>query len=497
MSLLPPASYSNNPKLFNISHRRLVTPPEYRAQPKLEFIPQRVNPLILRLAVLVLPILLRFRLRPWLPAGIAEVKVTNGETLAKFYQQFQAGKNRLLFAFRHVEVDDPLSLMYLFTRTLPRTARKLDISLQYPFYSHFMYDRGMTMWAGKWLGWVFSRLGGISIHRSKRLDREVIRTLRDLLVNGKMPMLIAPEGATNGHSEVVSPLEPGTAQLGIWCAEDLQKANRDEEVFIIPISIRYYYVTSIWLNLDRLLSKLEADCGLPVQRIGKSADEIHEDIFYQRLLDLSNYVITQMEGFYGHFYNCQFPDSHSGETSEEALVIRLHRLLEQALQVCEQYFHIPSLGTIIDRCRRIEEAGWNRIYRRDIADIQTLSPFERGLADWMAHESTIRMRHMRLVESFVAVTKNYVLEKPSPERFAETTLIIFDAIARIKGIKVPRRPRLGWRKPQLTIGTPISVTEYWLNCQRDSPKEHRQAMKQAVTDLTAELQIALEGMIYS
>ncbi len=481
--------------MFNINHHRLVTPPEYRAQPKLKFIPQRVNPLILRLAVLMLPILLRFRFRPWLPAGIAEVKVTNGETLAEFYHRFQAGKNRLLFAFRHVEVDDPLILMYLFTRTLPRTARKLDISLQYPFYSHFMYDRGMTMWAGKWLGWVFSRMGGISIHRSKQLDRGVIRTLRDLLVNGKMPMLIAPEGATNGHSEVVSPLEPGTAQLGIWCAEDLQRANRGEEVFIIPISIQYYYANSIWLNLDRLLSKLEADCGLPVQRIGKSADEMHQDIFYQRLLDLSGYVITQMEGFYGHFYNCQFPDTHLCELSEAALVIRLHTLLDKALQVCEQYFHIQPQGSVIDRCRRIEEVGWNRIYRQDIADIKALSPFDRGLADWMAHESTIRMRHMRLVESFVAVTKNYVLEKPSPERFGETTLIIFDAIARIKGIKVPRRPRLGWRKSQVTIGTPISATQYWLSCQRDSPKEHRQAVKQAVNDLTAELQAALEGMI--
>ncbi|MDJ0798233.1 MAG: 1-acyl-sn-glycerol-3-phosphate acyltransferase [Calothrix sp. MO_167.B12] len=481
--------------MFNPNDHRVVTPPEYRAQPKLKFIPQQVNPFILRLAVLMLPILLRLRLRPWLPAGITEVKVSNAETLATAYQQFQAGKTRLLFAFRHSEVDDPLSIIYLFTRTLPRTARKLGISLQYPFYSHFMYDRGMTMWAGKWLGWVFSRLGGIPIHRGKKLDREAIRTARDLLINGKMPMTIAPEGATNGHSEVVSPLEPGTAQLGFWCVEDLQKAHRSEEVFIVPIGIQYYYVTLPWSKLDWLLSKLEADCGLPVQRIGKSAGEMHQDIFYQRLLDLSEYVITQMEEFYRHFYNCQFPDHHAYESDEAVLVIRLQTLLDRALQVCEQYLQLQPQGNVIDRCRRIEEAGWNRIYRQDVADIQTLSPFERGLADWIAHESSIRMRHMRLVESFVAVTGTYIQEKPSPERFAETTLIIFDAIARIKGIKVPRRPRLGWRRSQVTIGTPISVTQYWLTCKRDSHREHRQAVKKAVNDLTTELQIALEGMI--
>jgi len=49
---------------------------------------------------------------------------------------------------------------------------------------------------------------------------------------------------------------------------------------------------------------------------------------------------------------------------------------------------------------------------------------------------------MRLVESFVAVTGTYVLE-PTFERFAETALLMFDMLARIKGDKLPHRPRLG------------------------------------------------------
>ncbi|MGK7929634.1 MAG: lysophospholipid acyltransferase family protein [Spirulina sp.] len=475
------------------SRDRVVTPPEYRAQPKLEFIPQRANSVLLRLVVSILPILLRFRLRPWLPAGISEIQVTNGKTLAEFYQRFQAGKVRLLFAFRHVEVDDPLSLIYTFSRTLPRTARKLGISLRYPFYSYVIYERGMTIWAGKWLGWLFSRFGGIPIHRGKRLDREAIRMARALLVDGRMPLTIAPEGATNGHSELVSPLEPGTAQLGVWCVEDLRKANRSEEVFIVPIGIQYRYVVPPWSKLDWLLSTLEADCGLAVQRIGRSASETHREIFYQRLLNLSEFAIAQMEAFYQRYYNCPFPDRYPGDTPEKILVARLQVLLDKALRVCEEYFQLQPQGNAIDRCRRIEEAGWNRIYTREKGKV--LPPFQRGLADWVAHESAIRMRHMRLVESFVAVTGTYLQEKPSVERFIETTFIIFDAIARIKGIKIPRRPRLGWRKSYVTIGTPISVTQFWLRCQEESPGKHRQGVKKAVKLLTAELQAALEGMI--
>ena len=97
---------------------------------------------------------------------------------------------------------------------------------------------------------------------------------------------------------------------------------------------------------------------------------------------------------------------------------------------------------------------------------------------------------MRLVESFVAVTENYVKEKPTAERFAETLWILFDTLERIKGKKMPRRPYLGKRKVKITIGEPICVTERW-----DSYQSSRKAAKEAVNNLTKDLQSALEEMI--
>jgi len=88
-----------------------------------------------------------------------------------------------------------------------------EVFLQYPFI-RTLYERGMPLWAGACLvgcclGWGFH-------HRGKHLT-DGLRTARDLLANGKLPMTVAPEGGTNGHSEIVSPLEPGVAQLG-FCA---------------------------------------------------------------------------------------------------------------------------------------------------------------------------------------------------------------------------------------------------------------------------------------
>ncbi|MDF2388350.1 1-acyl-sn-glycerol-3-phosphate acyltransferase [Nostoc ellipsosporum NOK] len=462
-------------------------------QPPLKFIPQRFNPLVLQILSWFLPLILRFRTRPWLPAGIVHIEAKNTEVLAQLYQQFQAGKIRLLIAFRHPEVEDPLCMLYLLSRIVPKVARQQGIPLQDLVHSYFLYDRGMTVWAGNWLGWLFSQVGGVPVRRGRRLDRQAIQTARELFANGKLPIAVAPEGGTNGHSGIVSPLEPGVAQMGFWCVEDLQKASRPETVVIVPIGIQYRYIQPPWSKLNWLLSKLEADSGLPVQSINQSNIDSSPEIYHQRLCRLAEHLITEMEEFYRRFYHQDIPKTISNVEStspNEVLIARLHRLLDKALQVTEEYFGVQPQGNFIDRCRRLEEAGWNYIYREDLADINTLPPFKRGLADWIAEEADLRMRHMRLAESFVAVTANYIQQQPSSERFAETILLIFDMLSRIKDTTLPGRPSLGWKEAQITVGEPISVTERASSSQAD-----RQAARQGVANLTKDLQVALEKLI--
>ncbi|WP_028083844.1 lysophospholipid acyltransferase family protein [Dolichospermum circinale] len=462
----------------------------HSTQPPLKFIPQFHNPLVVKIISWFLPLILRVRTRPWLPAGIVNIEAKNAEVLAELYHEFQAGKVRFLIAFRHPEVEDPLSMSYLLSRIVPKVARKKGIKLKYPLHSYFMYERGMTIWAGNWLGSLFSRLGGIPIRRGKRIDRTAISQARELFATAEMPIAIAPEGGTNGHSSIVSPLEPGVAQLGFWCVEDLKKANREEQVFIIPIGIKYSYVNPPWKRIDWLLSKLELDSGLPVRKTSEIGQE-REEILYQRVVGLSEYLISEMEEFYRRFYHQEFPDIITCEIPKnEILITRLHRLMDAALKIAEQYFNIQPQGNFIDRCRRLEDAGWNYIYRDDIADIQSLSPFQRGLADWVAQEADLKMQHMRIAESFVAVTANYILEKPTPERFAETILLMFDMLSRIKDSTLPGRPRLGWKQAMISVGEAISINERWENCQGN-----KQTLRKGVSDLTQDLQMILEGLI--
>lgn len=460
-----------------------------QVQPRLEFIPPNFNPLVFQACEFVLPLWLRSR------TNIVEIKAENLDTLIDLYQQFQSNKIRFLMAFRHPSVDDPYSLMYLLTKLLPKAAKQQGISLQKPTIAHFIYDRGIPLWAGSYIGWLYSQLGGTPIHRGK-LDRAGLRSIRQLFVDGQFPMMASPEGATNGHNEIVSPIEPGIAQMGFWCVEDLLAAKRSEEVFLVPIGIQYHYINPPWASLEKLLTQLEIDSGLSenssiefVPPDGVKFTSEREAILYKRLYRLGFHILGLMEHFYTRFYHKTLPEIPSSSVSNpsELLFLKLQALLDTALKVAEESFNIPTKGNVIDRCRRLEQAGWDWIYREDIKNLEALSPLEKGLADRIAEEASLRMWHMRLVESFVAVTGKYVYEKPSVERFAETTLLLWDMLTRIKGNNPFKRPQLGKQRVEIAIGNPLSVSSRW-----DTYKASR---RKAVNDLTQDLQTALEKMI--
>ncbi|NES92195.1 MAG: 1-acyl-sn-glycerol-3-phosphate acyltransferase, partial [Okeania sp. SIO2B9] len=266
---------------------------------------------------------------------------------------------------------------------------------------------------------------------------------------------------------------------------------------IVPIGIQYKYLGEPWENIERLLSKLEKDSGL----FSSSENLFHQQklapsALYQRLLRLGVHLLEKMEEFYRKFYHRDLPKSTQESSSQQSLIddqmnemiaTRLNALLDVALEVAEEYFQIQANGNFIDRCRRLEQAGWDFIYREDIENLATLSPLDRGLANRLAQEASLRMWHMRLVESFVAVSGKYITEKPTVERFSDTTLLIWDMINRIKGGNPLKRPILGKQIVYMTVGQPISVSQRW--------ESYKTKRRTAISELTQDLQEALEETI--
>ncbi len=456
-----------------------------QAQAPLEFIPPALNPYVLRITQLLLPAWIRSQ------TILSQIEAENVKTLVKLINEFQQKKIRFLIAFRHPQVEDPFSLGYLLSHIVPKEARQEGIKLNYPVHAHFIYDRGIPLWAGSHIGWFLSRMGGTSIQRGKA-DWAGLRSARNLFAEADFPIGAAPEGGTNGLSEMISPLEPGIAQLGFWCAEDLQKAGRSEQVFILPVGIKYSYVTPPWESIEKLIGELEEASGLSVNKTGFDR-ALPQETLYPRLIRLAENLLSVMEDFYKRFYH-HSPELNIPETEtsdgNEAIAARLKALLNTALKVSEDYFDLLPKGNFNDRCRRVEQAGWNYIFREDFKDIKSLSSIEKSLADRVAEEASLRIWHMRLVESFVAVTGKYVKEKPTAERFAETTLILWDVVARIKGGDPFKRPKLGKQKAKITIGEPLSISDKF-----DDYKKNRKAARIAVSDFTSDLQKAMEELI--
>jgi hypothetical protein len=426
---------------------------------------------------------------------IQRVEVDNVDPLVYLFRDFQAGQQRFMIAFRHPSPQDSFCLAYLLWYAVPRRARELGISLQHPIHAHFIYDRGIPLWAGAWVGWLYARLGGTPIQRGK-VDRQGLRSARQLFAHGHWPMAAAPEGGNNGHTELVSPLEPGVAQLSFWCMEDMQKEKLPTGVTLLPLGLAYQYTTPPWERLDQWLDRLEMESGLtpdPKTALAQvSLPELKPEAMaesviqrrYQRLLALGEHLLSVMEDYYHRVYQMPLSPASAGPSS---LSERLEPLRNAALQVAETYFQLSPRGNVIDRCRRIEQAGWDRIFRQDLAGDQPVSAVVQGLADREAEEASLRMWHMRLVENFVAVTGQYVRQRPSAERFAETLLIMRDIVCLIKGENPFPRPKLGPQTARVTVGEPISVSDRWPTYQANR--------KQAVAQLTADLQTALEAMI--
>ncbi|QPN55977.1 1-acyl-sn-glycerol-3-phosphate acyltransferase [Synechococcus sp. CBW1107] len=437
------------------------------AQPALRFIPPDYSRWMYSLCRAALPWLLRAR-------GLVHFETSGSESLAALFAEAQSGRCRLLIAFRHPSTTDPLVMAQLLWREVPRAARRHGLSLKAPVHSQFLYDRGIPLWAGAAAGWILSKLGGIPIQRGK-LDRLALRTARELFAHGPFPLAIAPEGVTNNHGELVSPLEPGLAQMAFWCCEDLAAAGRHERVLIVPIGLQYLSTSDDWRAIDRLLGRLEDLIGLSTTSSRRPADpdQVLEPR-YQRLIALSERLLSLLEGFY-HL---------SEHVPAVDLLERLDRLREQALSVAEAHFQLSPRGSVIERCRRIEQAAWACIYRDDLEE---LSEVERSLADWAAREADLRMAHMRLVEHFATLSGSYVAEKPSIDRYGEVLMIFWRAVAWIRGREEERPPALGPWRVRMVVAEPIDVLE----CSG----AYRRDRRGAVERLTAELRERLEAAI--
>ncbi len=117
-------------------------------------------------------------------------------------------------------------------------------------------------------------------------------------------MALAPEGQVSYRGETLPRIESGTVRMGFWCAQDLKKANRDEQVIVLPLTVFQQLERKDSKKLASLLQKLESFCGLTPSekmRISTVSDDTLE-AFMLRLEKIEEKLNALTEAHYQSTY---------------------------------------------------------------------------------------------------------------------------------------------------------------------------------------------------
>ncbi len=182
-------------------------------------------------------------LAPWYRRrimGVREYSLVGESKLLQAIRDFQTGRSRLALTFHHPNALDPQCVYYMLSNAAARAARRHGKELKDTLHAHFVYGRGVPLWAGKGVEWLLPRVGAVPVYR-RTLDTSGIRFLRSLFVEGRFPLAMAPEGQVNYHNHYVSDLELGAARLAFWCLDVLGGRDGGCEVTLLPVTPVYSF----------------------------------------------------------------------------------------------------------------------------------------------------------------------------------------------------------------------------------------------------------------
>jgi Acyltransferase len=176
---------------------------------------------------------------------------------------------------------------------------------------HYMASWHVFM-QGKLQAWLANRLGAFSVYR-EGIDREAIRAATEILVEGRRPLVLFPEGVISRTNDVLRPFMDGISLIAGAASKQRAKLSLSEAVAIHPIAIKYRLLTDVGSSLHHVLDEIEARfCwqrrDLPlVERIVKVGEallalkeleyfgQVQSGEIAERLQGLIDYLLDRLE----------------------------------------------------------------------------------------------------------------------------------------------------------------------------------------------------------
>ncbi|MEI6210811.1 MAG: 1-acyl-sn-glycerol-3-phosphate acyltransferase [bacterium] len=182
-------------------------------------------------------------LRPLLPTylrrchGVHAVELLGVERLR---QSIDAGHG-ILITPNHCRPPDPMVVMQLGYAV----GRPVHTMASWHLFKHSAFQT-----------WVLRHMGVFSVHR-EGLDREALKCATQILVAGRRPLVLFPEGVISRTNDQVHHLMEGTAFIARTAARQRAAGGGPGKVVVHPVAIRYFFEGHLAETLSAALAKIE------------------------------------------------------------------------------------------------------------------------------------------------------------------------------------------------------------------------------------------------
>ena len=451
---------------------RLVAEPILSAETRHRLAPSKLSVPFLRLGRLLMPAYLKSTL------AFEGVEILSAERILSELRDFQSNQSRLIVAFRHPYGDEAQLMFHVFENMLPHLAKQSSNPLLRQPGLRLVHDYAVPLWGDAFIRFLLPRAGAMPVYHVK-CETNSLSNIRAVLRDGPNPLGLAPEGQISYHSETLPRIELGTVRMGFWCASDLERAGRAEEVRILPISVHYQYDARDYHKIHAIVRRLESLLSMDSQSIAKTT---RLSALLPRLDAIERRLLTLTEQFYRDTYHYAVPEAVSVESEVQERQRRWNALLPAALSVAEHALGIdPGQEDLVQRMYRVRLEGWSRVKPEESLD--TLSKLERALADRRAGEGWFAMRHMELVDLMSYHDVSYVnSDAPGYDnRVVEHAMNLNDLANRLMAGNVSNRPNNIRKRALVVAGESINLTAL-LPDYHENPKKTARLATEALAE---------------
>ena len=348
---------------------------------------------------------------------------------------------RVILCPNHPTPNDPIIMFYL--------SKIIDYNFNYLAAWDIFVEKPIQ-------GYIIQQLGAYSIIRGT-LDSDSFKKTIELILKGKNYLVIFPEGDTSGLNEYLMPFQSGVIQLAFWALDELNKQNNLQNIFILPIAIKYKYLKDMKKEILLALKRIE-------QKLKIYNMENEKKDIYQRLLIIGENLLSIAEKFYNLK---QVPNLSFNE--------RLTRIKELIINKVATYLDIKlkDNANLLDKLRTLFNIINSIIYKEEYLLNKNTSGYEKKLYEEKKQELKNFYDDLQRVWKFIAIHEGYIKENPTDERFLEV-------IKRIEWEIFSKEKLYSPLKVILKIGNEINLKDYY--------QEYKKNKKETVEYLTNELE---------